>query len=197
MDTRLPTDDVLLQQIARSDTCALELLYTRHAQTMYNLILRIVQDHAAADDILHESFWQVWCKAGQYRAGGAPAAWLYRIARNKSLDELRRSKARGRDTEAPFDAETPLRGVACRAPDDAQVLLEQAALRRELRGAIAELPAEQRRCVELAYFDGLTQRQIAELSRTPVGTVKTRLRLALEKLACMLHSAGFEAGDLP
>src|SRR5919108_3098677 len=91
-----PSDEALLQLIAQQDAAALEMLYDRYAQTIYNLIKRIVQDSAIADELLQETFWQVWqaCGQGQFRGEGVALAWLCRIARNKSLDQLRRQKAR-------------------------------------------------------------------------------------------------------
>ncbi|HET9222008.1 MAG TPA: sigma-70 family RNA polymerase sigma factor, partial [Roseiflexaceae bacterium] len=88
------TDETLLTMIARRDPDALAALYDRHAQTVYNLIARIVQEPGTADEVLQDTFWQVWQKAGEFHRSGTAAAWLYRIARNKSLDQLRRLNAR-------------------------------------------------------------------------------------------------------
>ena len=99
---RQHSDEALLRLVAQRNSAALEVLYDRHAQTIYNLITRIVRDPAAADDLLQDTFWQVW-QAGdqsQFRGEGAAVAWLFRVARNKSLDHLRRQKARPQRTDS-------------------------------------------------------------------------------------------------
>ncbi|MBC8075344.1 MAG: sigma-70 family RNA polymerase sigma factor [Chloroflexales bacterium] len=193
MASEQPSDDLLLRRIAQRDASALETLYERHAQVVFNLIVRIVRDPATADEVLQDTFWQAWQKAGDFRADGAVAAWLYRIARNKSLDWLRREQARPQlATQLP---EETLASMAAPQPS-----VEQEAARswqrQYLQGALAAIPSEQRRCVELAYFEGMSQQQIANYLQTPVGTVKTRLRLAVEKLARMVHAAGLQAEDI-
>ena len=90
---RNASDEKLLQLVSRKDLLAYETLYERHAQTVFNLLMRIVRDRATGEELLQETFWQVWQKAGQYGEKGAVAAWLYRIARNKALDQLRHDKA--------------------------------------------------------------------------------------------------------
>ena len=125
-----------------------------------------------------------------------PAAWLYRIARNKSLDELRRSKARGLDAEVPLDLISPLSDVGVVPTTDVEGQVAKASLRRELREALDRCRQSSAAALELAYFDGLTQRQIAEFTCTPVGTVKTRIRLGLEKLAHRLRAARYELADV-
>jgi RNA polymerase sigma-70 factor (ECF subfamily) len=187
------SDDLLLRRIAQRDASALELLYERHAQVAYNVIARIVRDPAVADEVLQDTFWQAWQKAGDFRADGAVAAWLYRIARNKSLDRLRRERSQPQ-LEAAMTEEA---WAAIAAP---QPSVEQEAARgwqrQYIRGALAAIPSEQRRCVELAYFEGMSQQQIARHLQTPVGTVKTRLRMAVEKLARAVRAAGMRAEDI-
>src|SRR5262245_23589086 len=85
-------DETLLDLIKQRDADAFTALYDRHAQTIYNVIIRIVREPAVAAEVHQDTFWQIWQKAGEFRGGGAAAAWLYRIARNKSLDQLRRQK---------------------------------------------------------------------------------------------------------
>ncbi|MFN8456228.1 MAG: sigma-70 family RNA polymerase sigma factor [Anaerolineae bacterium] len=193
------SDDALLQLIGQRDASALEMLYDRYAQTVYNLIIRIVRDSAIADELLQETFWQVWqaCGRGQFRGEGAPLAWLCRIARNKSLDQLRRQKARPQALDPQpeesaqsmweqfIDTEAEVEAVTARLWD-----------RQYLRQALAAIPLEQRLCLELAYFEGLSQRQIAEQTKTPLGTIKTRLRMGLEKLEYILRRAGYRAEDI-
>lgn len=190
------SDVLLLELIAQRDPEALEALYERHAQTTYNLIYRIVRDRNSADDILQETFWQVWQKAGEFKGQGAVTAWLYRIARNKSLDHLRRQQARPRPVET--DSEQSEDALWARLIAEDPPVEEVAAQRWEseyLRRALAEIPPEQRDCLFLAYFEGMSHRQIAEYTRMPLGTVKTRLRSGVEKLERILKAAGYQARD--
>jgi RNA polymerase sigma-70 factor, ECF subfamily len=163
------------------------------------LIKRIVQDSAIADELLQETFWQVWQAGGQgqFRGEGAAAAWLCRIARNKSLDHLRRQKVRPRPLEIKSDEAEHVLWDEFIATD---VEIEQVAARswdrQYVRQALAQLPSDQRLCLELAYFEGMSQRQIADHTQTPLGTIKTRLRLGLEKLERILRVAGYQAEDI-
>jgi RNA polymerase sigma-70 factor (ECF subfamily) len=197
MDDKQPSDEILLQHIARQDAEALAELYDRYAQIVYNLIVRIVRDTATADELLQETFFQVWQKAGEFSGRGAAAAWLYRIARNKSLDQLRRQKARPQSEETESEeAESTLWDSL---PSD-NIAVEQDIVRRwdqqYLRQALAQLPAEQRLCLELAYFEGMSQQRIADHTNTPLGTVKTRLRSGLEKLERIFRAAGYQVEDI-
>lgn len=183
-------DETLLQQICNRDSAALAVLYDRHAQTVYNLILRIVREPANADELLQDTFWQVWQKADSFQHGNV-AAWLYRIARNKSLDWLRRQKVRPPITlslDGP-DAMTPLLSSPLVEQTVAQSWQQQ-----EVHQVLASLPPEQRHCLELAFFEGLSQRQIAEHMQTPLSTVKTRIQMALNKLERGLRAVGYRAG---
>jgi RNA polymerase sigma-70 factor (ECF subfamily) len=193
------SDEALLQLIAERDAVALETLYDRHAQMIHNLITRIVRDPAIAAELLQETFWQVWqaCSQGQFRGEGVALAWLCRIARNKALDQLRRQKARPQPVATESEEEEQRLWDQFVA---AEAAVEQAAAqsweRQHLRQALQKIPAEQRRCLELAYFEGMSQRQIAEYTHTPLGTIKTRLRMGLEKLEYLLRVAGYRAEDV-
>ena len=188
MDNHL-ADETLLGLIARKNPQALETLYERHAQVTHNLIARIVRDTAIADELLQETFWQVWQKAGEFSGRGAAAAWLYRIARNKSLDELRRRKSRPQTVPAGSAADEATLWAALPANQPAvEQIAGQHLEQQRLLQALIQLPTDQRRCLELAYFEGLTQQQIADCTQVPLGTVKTRLRLGLEKLERIFHT---------
>jgi RNA polymerase sigma-70 factor (ECF subfamily) len=187
-------DEQLVTRVAQQDRAALEALYDRHAQVVYSLVLRIVRDEGAAEELLQESFWQVWKSADSYAGSGAAAAWLYRIARNKALDYLRRVKARPVET----GAEAELVEVADRPAQRASSVELAVELRwraEQVRAALAQLPEEQRLCLELAYFEGMTQSQLAEHLALPLGTIKTRLRLGVEKLERWLLAAGLQRGN--
>ncbi|MDQ4078393.1 MAG: sigma-70 family RNA polymerase sigma factor [Chloroflexota bacterium] len=191
MDYERKSDEALLQLIAKHDTEALEALYDRHAQVVYNLILRIVRSREVADELLQETFWQVWKKADDFR-GGTAAAWLYRIARNKSLDQLRRHSARPQPvTTATEEAEQELWNTLEATTSAVDQVIEQRRERREVREALDQIPPEQRLCLELAYFEGMSQSEIAEHIDTPLGTIKTRIRLGLQKLERLLRAAGY------
>lgn len=182
------SDEQLLRLVAQGEVAAYELFYDRHAQTVYSLLVRIVRERAIADELLQETFWQVWRSAESYRGNGAGAAWLLRIARNRALDELRRQKARPQwvgDDAVQVDNEFQRQGGA--AGQDLQRHLDQ----RQVQQALATLPADQRTCLELGYFDGLTHREIAEQLDLPAGTVKSRMRLALEKMERLLRGQGY------
>lgn len=189
------TDESLIEQIAGRDTSALEMLYDRHAQIVYNLILRIVRDESLADEVLHDTFWLVWQNAHTFRAGGAAAAWIYRIARNRSLDELRRLKSRPQTVPTDSDADQEQVIVDTTVPS-VEDQAEHQWRRHHLRQILSEIPTEQRQCLELAYFDGMSQREIATHMGTPLGTVKTRMRIGLDKLQHILRSAGWKAEDV-
>lgn len=180
-------DEVLLQMTARKSVEAYEALYDRHAQVMYNLIFRIVREADVADELLQDAFWQIWQNAQQYRGAGAAAAWMYRVARNRALDHLRREKARPRLGDAPLEEAYPAAGAVPSAEAETEANLR----RTQVQAALDAIPHEQRVCLELAYFEGKSQREIAEETQTAVGTIKSRMRIGLEKLERLLRSAGY------
>lgn len=211
-DLSTSSDEVLLHRIAGGDRQAFEALYDRYATVAYSLILRIVRDRALADDVLQETFWQIWKRAGEYRGEGQVAAWLYRIARNRSLDEVRRQQRApvaavesldawqtdAGSAEAGSHTRHPLlrRLAASRQSSDAASQFTQDQRRRHVQDALATIPHEQRTCLELAYFDGMSQQQIADHVNLPLGTVKTRMRMGLAKLEHILRAQGYRQEDL-
>lgn len=197
MELPQTTDENLLRLIAQHDATALATLYDRHAQTIYNLIMRIVREPASADEILQDTFWQVWRKAAEFQGAGAATAWLYRIARNKSLDRLRRQKT---EPQPVLSDEAPegsgIWATLAAVDGNVEQIAAQEWQRQDIHKALANIPADQRRSLELAYFEGMTQREIAAHMQVPVGTVKTRVRIGLEKLERLLRAAGYQAEDL-
>lgn len=163
-----------LGRMAGGDETALAELYDRHATAVYSLALRIVGRPEDAEDVTQQVFTQAWRTAASYDATrGVLAAWLMVMTRSRAIDCLRRhNPARG-----------GTRGEAFLAIPDTEPTVEQVVATREqvdrVRTAIDLLPAEQRQAVELAYYEGLTQSEIAERTSTPLGTVKTRVRTAL------------------
>jgi len=172
-------DRELVRRMAAGDEAALGRLYDRHATLLHSVALRIVGDADDAEEVVEESFWQAWRQAGRYEEGrGGAGTWLVMIARSRALDRLRalrRSREQAWE-ELPEPAEL--------GNDDRPTLdaAESDELRRMVASAVATLPAEQRETVELAYFRGMSQTEIAAATGQPLGTVKTRARLALQKL---------------
>jgi RNA polymerase sigma-70 factor (ECF subfamily) len=177
-------DAELVRRMAAGDEAALGVLYDRWVRLVHSLALHLLRDAREAEEVVEETFWQAWRQADRYDgARGAVSTWLTTIARSRSYDRMRAGR---RAREEPWSdlAATDLEQLL---PDesaggDPQVAAEEAERRSRVRGALAELPPEQREVLELAYFGGLSQTEIAERTKQPLGTVKTRVRLALEKL---------------
>ena len=176
-DPRVDRDAV--GRMAGRDPDALAELYDRYARLIYSFALQIVGDQRDAEDVVQDVFSQAWAQAARYEVNrGAVAAWLLSITRSRAIDRLRARRARP-DSE-PSD-ERQLRDLVDPAePHDLDVLTREQIAR--LREALAALPVLQRVVVEMAYFEGLTQSEIAARLEEPLGTVKTRVRLALLKL---------------
>lgn len=189
------SDEQLLQLVARRDTAAFETLYDRHAQVVYNLILRIVSEPPTAEELVQECFWQVWQKAGDFRGAGAGAAWLYRIARNRGLDRLRQRNARPQTVDLEMEEQGPAFARFGQLPS-VETTVEQSWQQQQVRQSLASIPEEQRIILELAYFEGMTQSEIAEYLSLPIGTIKSRIRLGVDKLERLLASTGLRRGDL-
>jgi RNA polymerase sigma-70 factor (ECF subfamily) len=165
-----PDEDAqLLTRVQRGDEQAMAALFDRYSKVVYSVALRVLRDAAAAEDVLQEIFMQVWRNPDGFTATrGSLGGWLAVVSRNRSIDTLRRKKP----TEQVEDA---ILASPCNLADDAErnLMMEKA------RAAIVLLPAEQRKTLEMAFFDGLTHTEIAEMTGDPLGTVKTRIRSAL------------------
>ena len=176
------SDNELLRAVSRGDEQALALIYDRYRLILFGLILRILHDRQEAEDVLQETFLQVWRRAADFDATrGRVFTWLVTIARSRALDRLRALGSRARTTEEV---------VAHSANDQAGDAAEEAVKseqREIVRQALEELPEEQRRTLFLAYFEGLTQSEIAARLGDPLGTVKTRMRAGLMKLREVLR----------
>ena len=173
-------DERLIGLILQSQEQALAQLYDRYHRLIFSLALTIVNDRATAEEITLDVFMRVWQKAGTYRADHAKVStWLTHIARHHAIDVLRRRAARLDQFAVPWEDARPNSDTSSSDPQESVEL----SLRRErIQAALAQLPPEQREALYLAYFGGYTQSQIAETLKQPLGTVKTRLRLAMQKL---------------
>ena len=174
------SDNDLLHAVARGDESALAACYDRYRLILFGFVLRILNDRQEAEDVLQEVFLQVWRRAGDFdEARGRAFTWLATIARSRALDRLRATGSRARLTEEA--AQRPADEVSDVALD--ALRSEKSAI---IRNALAELTDEQRKVLLLAYFEGLTQTEIAGRLGDPLGTVKTRMRSGLIKLRELL-----------
>jgi RNA polymerase sigma-70 factor (ECF subfamily) len=185
-------DRVAMSQLAAGDPVAFAALYDRHVRPVYSLALRILGDEGDAEDLVQEVFAYAWRRSSSYESNrGTVMAWLLTITRSRAIDRLRARRARP-DHRTAADPETldvlPAQGAG---PDD-QVLADEDA--RKVRAALERLPLLQRLALELAYFEGLTQSEIAERLEAPLGTVKTRIRAGLLKLREALSGEALSGG---
>lgn len=175
---QLDPDSALVERMMSGDEGALSALYDRYSGMLYGMLMRILRDQQAAEEILQDLFFQLWRGAERFDAGrGSLPAWLMVIGRNRAISRLRRRDRR----EIPEDSEDfSMQSVAC------STNVEDEATRRmliqRLKIAMQSLPREQREAVELAYFEGMTQTEIAQRTGSPLGTVKTRIRTAMQSL---------------
>ncbi len=175
------TDADLCRMAVSGDGRALEELYERYSRIVMSLALRMMADRALAEELVQEVFFRAWKQAGAYREGkGSYATWLLRITHNMAIDEIRKRQRRPQraDLEDPVEAIVNIVDGDRTVEDHAWI----GTLREEMVSALGTLPANQRAPIELAYFRGLTQREVAETLDVPLGTIKTRMRLGMRKL---------------
>jgi len=178
-------DLALIARVARGDSSPLRELYARHAGMALAICLRVLRDRADAEDAVQATFVDVWRRAPQYRPGqGSVEAWIFIIARTRAID-LQRSRASQSRSVLGSANEAPVPG-----PETPEESFGRARDSQRVRAAMEALPDEQRAVIELAWFSGLSHADIATQTGAPLGTVKTRARLALEKLAALLRDAG-------
>lgn len=180
----MPTDAELLHAMTLGSAEAFAAFYDRHASVVYGVLLKMLPQTTDADDVLQETFLQVWRQASRFDAArSTPQGWVVMMARSRALDYLRRKNP------APTSAETPDRPVY---PEEF-LRLEQDETATRVRHALNQLPAEQRMAIDLAFFGGLTYEQVAQQQQVPLGTAKTRIRLGMKRLRHLLGDAEGES----
>lgn len=174
-------DIKLLKGVAAKDEAALGQLYDRYRVILFGILVRILNDRAEAEDVLQETFLQVWRRAADFdESRGRPFTWLVTLARSRGIDRLRTLASRERVAQAGAK-ENPEEVFS-----DAAIDAERSEQRGVVNQALDQLPEEQKRPLMLAYFDGLTQSEIATQLGAPLGTVKTRMRSGMMKLRELL-----------
>lgn len=182
-------DEELMQAVQRGDAMAFETIYDRHGGVAFSLAYRIVGTRSAAEDATQDAFLAIWRSRVRYqRERGSVRNWILGIVHNRTIDALRRGAVHDRRREQFEGVEE--RHEARERTDVEAARREEA---RSVRTALDTLPVDQRRTIELAYFGGFSHSQIAELLDEPIGTIKGRMRLGLDKLRDQL--ADFAAGE--
>jgi RNA polymerase sigma-70 factor (ECF subfamily) len=173
-------DEELMSLVESKNPAAFEVFFDRHGGPAYSLAHRIVGERGAAEDVTQEAFLSLWRSRARYdRARGSVRAWVLGIVRNRAIDALRRD-ARPGAPQLGFDDEALLESRPAEERTDAEAVRRETA--REVRGALSDLPRDQSKVIELAYFGGFSHSEISEMLGMPLGTVKGRMRLGLEKM---------------
>jgi RNA polymerase sigma-70 factor (ECF subfamily) len=176
-------DEDLMPLIAERDPEAFEVFYDRHGGAAYSLAYRIVGEATAAEDVTQEAFISIWRSGARFdRARGSVRAWTLGIVRNRAIDALRRTA--GKAPKLAFDDENILEQRPAAEMTDAEAIRREEA--RELQGVLRDLPDEQSKVIQLAYFGGFSHSEIADVLGMPLGTVKGRMRLGMEKIRSQL-----------
>jgi RNA polymerase sigma-70 factor (ECF subfamily) len=182
-DLQRLADEDLMPLVERKEPAAFEVVYDRHGGAAYSLAYRIVGDRLVAEDVTQEAFLSVWRSGARFdRTRGSVRTWLLGVVRNRAIDVLRRES--GRAPTVSLELEAVPEQESRFEPTDTEALRRETS--REVRGALAHLPEDQVQVVQLAYFGGLSHTEIAEVLGMPLGTVKGRMRLAMEKMRATL-----------
>lgn len=188
------TDAELVARLAEGDEAALEPLYDRYGKVVYSLCLRVVRDGPAAEELTQEVFVRLWRSAASFEPNkGRLQGWLLRIAHNLALNEIRRRQSRPVTADS-FDWDTQSDTLVAPSddgdPEMATWLRERAMV---IRQALAQLPTAQRKAIELAFFGGLSQAEVAAAVGEPLGTVKSRIRVGMQRMRELLAAVGVDA----
>jgi RNA polymerase sigma-70 factor, ECF subfamily len=175
-------DEDLMQLVRDGEARAFEIVFDRHGSASFSLAYRMCGRRAMAEDVVQEAFLSLWRGGARYdRTRGSVRSWVLAIVHNQAIDALRRGVSRDSRNVAEEGAAERVAASEC---TEAEIVRRDEA--RNVRGALHELPPEQRQVIELAYFGGFTHTQIAEMLQLPVGTIKGRMRLGLTKLRLAL-----------
>ena len=195
MDGSVETDPARLERLADEElmavvdakvAAAFEVLYDRHGAAAYSLAYRIVGDRNGAEDVAQEAFLSIWRSNARYdRARGSVRSWVLSVVRNRAIDALRRGS--GSAPKLDHDDEMLLEAREAEERTDAEALRRETS--RELQGALGTVPDDQSQVIRLAYFGGFSHSEIADMLGMPLGTVKGRMRLGLEKIRVQLAEA--------
>jgi RNA polymerase sigma-70 factor (ECF subfamily) len=179
-------DAILLGKVEQGDQRAMASLFDRYSGIVYSVALRVLKDTGQAEDVMQDIFIQIWKKPGAFVSGrGSLGAWLVVVARNRAIDALRRRR--------PTDS---VEDVVLASSTDLAAEAERNTLMEKVRIYMHQLPPEQRKSVEMAYFEGMSHSEIAEKTGDPLGTVKTRIRLALITLRKAMQGKGLPGHPL-
>jgi RNA polymerase sigma-70 factor, ECF subfamily len=177
-------DEDLMQLVRENDASAFAIVYERHATAAFSLSYRMVGKRAIAEEVVQEAFLSLWRSGARYdRTRGSVRSWVLGIVHNRAIDALRRGLVHDRGRVSDEGIEERLE-----APERTDLEVGRMDEAREIRAALEELPAEQSRVIELAYYGGFTHTEIAAMLDTPVGTIKGRMRLGLQKMRSQLQT---------
>lgn len=194
-DSLESSDEMLMLGVQGRDGAALERLYRRHSSILRAVIFRAVHQDADADDVLQEVFIEIWNRADSFAPEkGRALGWMITLARRRSIDRIRRNQAYQRSSDRA-ELELATTTVETRSRSRAEDELNSAETREVIAEILKRLPVNQRQAIEFAFFRGLSQRQIAAETGIPVGTIKTRLQLALAKIERALKGVSREFVD--
>ena len=185
MDYTIIDDEALMRLVSNAQELAMSELYDRYSRLVYSVAYNTLRSDTLAEEIAQEVFIRVWEKAHTYQAEqGRVATWLASITRNRSIDLIRRNQVRPEGHRVDW-----AEAISPDLPDsiDVEKQVEVAQQQKQVRAALAQLPEEQRHTLALAYFQGLSHSEIAQTLNEPLGTVKTRIRLAMQKLRQLLE----------
>lgn len=179
-------DEELMAVVDAKVAAAFEVLYDRHGGAAYSLAYRIVGDRNGAEDVAQEAFLSIWRSNARFdRSRGSVRSWVLSVVRNRAIDALRRGS--GNAPKLDHDDEGVIEARPAEERTDAEALRRETS--REIQGALGTLPSDQSQVIELAYFGGFSHSEIAEMLGMPLGTVKGRMRLGLEKIRVQLAEA--------
>jgi RNA polymerase sigma-70 factor, ECF subfamily len=179
-------DEDLIAHVEDKNPVAFEVFYDRHGGAAYSLAYRMVGEKLAAEDITQEAFLSIWRTGARFdRSRGSVRSWTLGVVRNRAIDSIRRDS--GRAPKLTFDPQEVIEREPAPEQTEAEAMRRETA--RELQGALSDIPSEQSHVIELAYFGGFSQSEIAEMLGEPLGTVKGRMRLGMEKIRINMTEA--------